>query len=157
MPTTVAQAGPEAQVVERAIALEYDCLAAYSEAAKLAQEPSLAQTLQQFAADCKRHIGLWQDRLKRMSSHEGKPSIITEPLNRGKVKMSSLLGDKAIMVAIKNNAADTCSAYEQVASRVELAPETKDIVPGDAQGRAAAPYLDGSVLGRLTERRPTNA
>ena len=127
MPTTVAQAGPEAQVVQRAIALEYDCLAAYSEAAKLAEEPGLVSTLQQFVADCKRHISQWQDRLKGMASSEGKPSMITEPLNRGKVKIGGLIGDKAIMMAIKNNAADTCQAYEQVASRVELAPETKEI------------------------------
>jgi rubrerythrin len=127
MPTNVAEAGPEAQVVERAIALEYDCLAAYSEAAELAEEPSLVRTLQQFAADCKKHIAMWQDRLKRMTSHEGTPNMITEPLNRGKVMVGSLLGDKAIMVAIKNNAADTCTAYEQVASRVELALETKEI------------------------------
>lgn len=127
MPTNVGHAGPEAEVIKRAIALEFDCVAAYGEAAKQADVSSHAKTFQQFATQCENRIQLWQGRLEQMSTRPGEPHAVTEPLNRGKVKVGGLLGDTAVALVVKNNAADTCKAYEDVAARVELSAETRDL------------------------------
>ena len=128
----------EHEVIARALALEHDCTAAYSEAAPKASDQQLKEHFSRFAADCARHVDQWKARLEQVPDKE---SGISKPLNKvppsvqhtpgcpehvhllpqqrcvleqGKVKLAGLIGDKALVKAVQNNADDSSSAYQGV-------------------------------------------
>lgn len=69
----------EHEVIARALALEHDCTAAYSEAAPKASDQQLKEHFSSFAADCARHVDQWKARLEQVPDKE---SGISKPLNQ---------------------------------------------------------------------------
>ena len=69
----------EHKVIERALALEHDCQAAYSEAAGKASDAGLKEHLSSFAADCGRHIEQWHAQLEHTPEKE---TSLSKPLNQ---------------------------------------------------------------------------
>ena len=69
----------EHKVIERALALEHDCQAAYTEAAEKASDAELSKHLTAFAADCGRHIEQWRAQLEHTPEKE---TSFSKPLNQ---------------------------------------------------------------------------
>ncbi|HET6347156.1 MAG TPA: ferritin-like domain-containing protein, partial [Myxococcota bacterium] len=70
MPSNVGLQKTEAAVVEQAIKLELDCVAAYSVASQHLPSGETADRFETMAEDCIRHVALWTGRLDAMG---GKP------------------------------------------------------------------------------------
>jgi hypothetical protein len=49
-------------------------------------------------------------------------------LTQGKVVLSDLIGDKAILIAIKTNEDDTNTAYERAVNHEEWHPSAEDVL-----------------------------
>jgi rubrerythrin len=127
MPSTVGLQRTEVGVVEQAVKLELDCVAAYAEAAACAPAGDVADRFETMAEDCLRHVSLWQDRLEAMGRPPVGPNAVTEGLNAGKVRVASLFGTRAVAMAVRNNPRDTTTAYERVSHRTDLTAETRDL------------------------------
>ena len=160
MPSTVGlpKQRTDAEVVTQAAKLEFDCVAAYREAAKQAHTGANANAFAGMAQDCARHLNAWQDRLVALGQAPTGANAITEPLNSFKVKAASWLGDRAIVTAVRNNSADSCEAYARVKARADLGPETLELAAqllGDAERHrdqvAHMPYTAAHGAARPTQ------
>lgn len=139
MPSTVGlpKQRTDAEVITAAAQLEYDCVAAYSEAAKKARQSANAEDFATMAEDCAGHIKKWQARLEALGAAPAGPNWLTELANRLKVYVAGAIPRDCVIVrAVRNNSADSCEAYERVKNRSDLQPETLQTAAGllrDAQ------------------------
>lgn len=126
MVSIVGEQGSEGDIVEQAVALEHDCVAAYTQALGQLRDAALRRGIEGLIVDHRARLPRLQERLRQLSLPEAGRNPVTHVLNRGKVELSALLGrDRAIIAAITNNADDTALAYGQVAARVELSAPTR--------------------------------
>ena len=99
------------------IALEYDALSAYETAIlKLESEKYKAQFIA-FKADHQRHIQELSDFLRHRGEDFPQEGDYKEWLTKGKIFLANLIGDKAILSAMRSNEFDTNTAYERITSR----------------------------------------
>ncbi len=127
MASIVHHQGSEGDILEEAIKLEYDCIAAYSTASASCSHPAIAKTLKAWAEDHERHLGALRARRAQLQMPEVGANFLTEALNRAKVKLGAPLGLAAMLAVIENNAVDAADAYSQIADRVELPGQTRSI------------------------------
>jgi len=109
--------------------LEYDALEAYETALERISAP-YKDELTEFTNDHRRHIS----ELTRLLTEHQHPDIPTGPsggkhlLTKGKVILGSLVGDKAILMAMHSNEGDTNTAYERMISRTDKWSEADVII-----------------------------
>ena len=127
MPSDVGKQAMEVEVVQHAVALELDCVAALTEAADRTDDAATHASFVRLAAECEEHVRAWQERLRALGSPPGKPNRATAWLNRIKVQVVAPFGRKAIAFAITNNPADCVTAYERVSARDDLTQPTRDL------------------------------
>ena len=127
MPSIVGEQGSEADILEQAVKLEQDCLAAYTQAMQRLKDAQLSGEIGRLVADHRARLARLQRRLAETAMGQPSPNPLTAALNRGKVELGRLLGDRAILLAVRNNADDTALAYGQVAERVELSEPTRQM------------------------------
>lgn len=127
MASIVHHQGSEGDILEEAIKLEIDCIAAYTTASRDCSHPAIAKTLQEWAADHERHLVALRDRRAQLNMPEVGANLLTEALNRAKVKLGATFGLAAVLMAIENNALDAADTYRQIAERVELPAQTRDM------------------------------
>jgi uncharacterized protein (TIGR02284 family) len=124
MVTTVGTESSVDSLLEDLIQLDYDAAAAYQAAIDRLENARWRTTLADFKEDHVRHtrdLGDILSRLGRTPPHEGDAKSL---LTQGKVVIAGLVGDEAILRAMRTNEADTNTAYER-------ALEFKDL-PSDA-------------------------
>src|SRR5687768_9752844 len=100
MPSTVGLQKTEAAVVEQAIKLELDCVAAYSVASAHLPPGETADRFETMAEDCIRHVTQWTDRLGAMGRDPVGPNAFTEALNAAKVRLATLFGPRLVARAV---------------------------------------------------------
>ena len=127
MASIVHHQGSEGDILEEAIKLEFDCIAAYSTASAVCPHPAIAKTLREWAADHERHLAKLHARRAQLEMPEVASNFLTEALNRAKVKLGAPLGLAAVLNVIENNALDAADTYAQIAERVELPAETRSM------------------------------
>lgn len=95
------------------IRLDFDAIDAYEAAAARLERRGDAEQLRAFQADHERHTrevaALVRDLGGTPASAGGAKSLLTT----GKVLLADLVGDKAILMAMKTNEDDTNTAYER--------------------------------------------
>jgi uncharacterized protein (TIGR02284 family) len=93
--------------------LDHDAIAAYDSAISRIDDQQFKQQLQQFREDHHRHTVELGSIISRLGgtppSGAGAKSLLTQ----GKVVLGGLMGDRAILVAMKTNEDDTNTAYER--------------------------------------------
>jgi hypothetical protein len=160
MPSTVGLQKTEAAVVEQAIKLELDCVAAYSVASAHLPPGETADRFETMAEDCIRHVSAWTDRLGAMGREAVGPNVFTEALNAAKARLAAVFGPRWVARAVANNPRDTTTAYERVSGRRDLTAETRELATsmlpdaakhllwieellrGEVQVKAAPPLAD---------------
>jgi rubrerythrin len=108
--------------------LDYDAVAVYDSAISRIDNPQFKQRLQQFREDHRRHtveLGAIISQLGGVPpSGAGAKSMLTQ----GKVVLGSLMGDKAILMAMRTNEDDTNTAYERAVNHEERHTSAEEVL-----------------------------
>ncbi|HRI51150.1 MAG TPA: DUF2383 domain-containing protein [Pseudomonadota bacterium] len=105
------------------IALDYDAIEAYEAALVRLSDPPSKQQLRQFLGDHQRHTVELAGFVSKYGCAPVTKADFKQILTKGKVVLAGLVGDKAILAAMKSNEDDTNSAYERAIAKTGL-PES---------------------------------
>lgn len=127
MATQVGTENDTTEMLEHLIALDYDAAEAYQAAIDRLDGKDFQVRLAEFKADHERHIRELTPVVQQMGGTAPTGPDSTKGLMaQGKVAMANIMGDKAILEAMKTNENDTNTAYERVLDRAP--PEALEIV-----------------------------
>ena len=115
MATTVGTESALDELLSDLIQLDHDAAAAYQAAIDRLDNVSFRSILAAFKQDHLRHVDELGEFLVRMGKTVPREGDMKSMLTKGKVMLSSLMGDKAILQAMKTNEDDTNTAYERAA------------------------------------------
>ncbi len=113
MVTTVGTESTLDALLRDLVQLDHDAADAYQAAIDRLETASFRSTLAEFKQDHLRHIEELGEILREMGQEPPKEGDMKSMLTTGKVKLGSLLGDKAIIQAMKTNEDDTNTAYDR--------------------------------------------
>jgi uncharacterized protein (TIGR02284 family) len=128
MVTTVGTETTIESLLEDLVQLDYDAADAYEAAINRLQEARFRDRLREFKGDHLRHIAELGDILVEMGHTPPKEGDMKSLLTRGKVVIGGLMGDKAILQAMRTNEADTNTAYERAVAFHGLNTETREVL-----------------------------
>jgi uncharacterized protein (TIGR02284 family) len=126
MVTTVGTESTLEDLLEDLIALDYDAADAYQAAIDRLEDAQFRNRLAEFKRDHLRHVTELGDILSGMGRNPPKHGDMKSILTKGKVVMAGLIGDKAILGAMRTNEADTNTAYERAVNFEGLPSNTRD-------------------------------
>ncbi len=113
------------------IELDYDAIEAYRAAVdRLANEEDRVQ-MRTFMGDHERHVRDLTTVVTSMGQQVSKGPDLKSILTKGKVVLGGLMGDRAILMAMKTNEDDTNVAYERAVARRELPSHVLDLLRGN--------------------------
>ena len=116
------------ELLESLIELDFDAIEAYDAAiARLSSEDYRMQ-MTSFRDDHVRHTKELSSILRSSGREPPMGGDIKRVLTQGKVVMAGLMGDKAILTAMKTNEDDTNEAYERASTSDIVPPQIKDIL-----------------------------
>jgi uncharacterized protein (TIGR02284 family) len=128
MVTTV---GTESELVDLLIdliKLDYDAIEAYNSAIQKLKNSSFADQMRVFRDDHERHTKNLRPFVSELGKHAPTNGDMKSLLTTGKVAMGALMGDKAILMAMKTNEDDTNTAYERATKHAGMTSELKNIL-----------------------------
>jgi rubrerythrin len=123
MVTTVGNESTIQDLVQALLYLEHDAIAAYDSTIEKLENPSYKSQVAKFRDDHLRHVlelGKMASMLRIEAPAEGDSKQL---LTTGKVALASLMGDGAILTAMRSNEEDTVTAYERASTHCGAAPE----------------------------------
>jgi uncharacterized protein (TIGR02284 family) len=110
------------------IELDYDAIAAYRTAIEKLDNAEDKMALRGFMADHERHIGDLRPFVERFGEKAADGTNAMVILTKGKVVIAGLLGDRAILEAMKSNEDETNRRYEKATARADLPAELMDVL-----------------------------
>ncbi len=113
MATTVGTEKTIESLLEDLVQLDFDAADAYQAAIDRLKEARFRDRLREFKGDHLRHVDEISKLLEKMGRTPPEEGDMKSYLTQGKVVMGSLMGDKAILQAMRTNEADTNTAYER--------------------------------------------
>lgn len=96
------------------VELDYAAIASYEEAIEHIKDQECKKKLKEFSDDHSRHVKDLSEVLRDLNQEAPKSAGIKQIFTQGKVMFANLIGDKAILKALKMNEDDTNTAYERV-------------------------------------------
>jgi rubrerythrin len=114
------------ELLNHLIAVDFDAIEAYEAAiGRLGSTPDAAQ-LARFLDDHKRHIVELSAMVRELGGEPAGHGDLKHFVSTGKVVLGGLIGDDAILRAMRSNEGDACAAYDNGALRegLELGPRT---------------------------------
>jgi uncharacterized protein (TIGR02284 family) len=108
--------------------LDYDAIAAYDSAISRIDSPQFKQQLQQFREDHQRHTVELGSIISQLGGAPPSGAGAKSMLTQGKVVLGSLIGDKAILVAMNSNEDDTNTAYERAVNHKARHASTEEVL-----------------------------
>jgi uncharacterized protein (TIGR02284 family) len=122
MGTMVGLHGDMKAVLHQLIELDFDAVEAYQAAIDRLKDTEAKQALSGFKRDHERHVQEVGEQLRLLGGEPPTGPDLKRVLTQGKVVIASVMGDRAILSAMKTNEDDTNTAYERVTSRNDLQP-----------------------------------
>ncbi|HEX7047786.1 MAG TPA: ferritin-like domain-containing protein [Gammaproteobacteria bacterium] len=126
MVTSVGTENDKLEMLQHLIKLDHAAAEAYGAAIERLDNASYRAQLEGFKRDHERHIEELTPIVRQMGGEAPDTGGAKEMLTEGKVALSSLMGDEAILKAMKTNENDTNTAYERVVEKAP--PEVRAIV-----------------------------
>jgi uncharacterized protein (TIGR02284 family) len=123
MATMVGLHGDVKSILHQLIELDYDAAEAYQAAIDRLKDTDAKLALAGFKRDHERHVQEVGAQLEAMGGEPPRGPDLKRVLTEGKVVIAGMMGDRAILIAMKSNEDDTNTAYERVTSRNDLSPE----------------------------------
>jgi rubrerythrin len=127
MVTTVGTESTLIGLVEDLLLLEHDAIAAYDTAIERLENPSYKQKLAEFKTDHDRHVQELTQLATTVGAKPYREGDAKQMLTTGKVALASIMGDRAILTAMRSNEEDTVTAYERASRHTEATPEARTI------------------------------
>jgi uncharacterized protein (TIGR02284 family) len=115
------------KLLKSIIELDYDAIEAYEAAIERLENGSDKAQFSMFMADHRRHVSDLSLIMTEMGEEPPTGPDIKGMLTKGKVVLGSLIGDKAILFAMRTNEADTNTAYERALARDDLTARMRAI------------------------------
>ena len=128
MTTTVGTENTLEDLLEDLVQLDYDAADAYQAAIDRLESSQYRNALSEFKRDHLRHITELGDVLKGMGRQPPQEGDMKALLTKGKVVIAGLMGDEAILQAMRTNEADTNTAYERAVQFKGLQSNTRDLL-----------------------------
>lgn len=127
MATTIGTESDPTDLVQNLIHLEHDAIAAYESCIERLDDAAAKTQVSAFLQDHRRHL----DELHQIASMNGieAPSggSMKQMLTTGKVAFADMMGDGAILKAMKTNEDDTVAAYERASTHESCTPQARSI------------------------------
>ena len=159
MATRVGTEDNAVEMLEHLMALDYDAIEAYSAAIERLENQQWKAQLATFRSDHERHVHELAPIIRSLGgkppSGPGAKAMLTE----GKVKLANLLGDEAILKAMRSNEDDTNTAYQRALSKCP--PEACDMLARGLEDEQRhrewiVATLEGRPVQDLAGRRPSS-
>jgi len=127
MVTTVGTESTYKDLVENLLLLEHDAIAAYDQTISRLENPAWKQTVAGFKADHDRHVQELMKIASGIGATQYREGDMKQMLTTGKVALASLMGDSAILGAMRTNEEDTVAAYERASRHAEVPADARSI------------------------------
>jgi uncharacterized protein (TIGR02284 family) len=128
MVTTVGTESSLEDLLKDLIQLDHDAVDAYQAAIDRLQNKDFRSALTGFRQDHQRHTEELGALLSAMGREPPKEGDMKSLLAKGKVVLGGLMGDKAILQAMKTNEDDTNTAYERAVKHDEASADMRDVL-----------------------------
>jgi uncharacterized protein (TIGR02284 family) len=128
MATTIGTESNVHDLLSDLVQLDYDAVNAYQAAIDRLDNQSFRTALAEFKGDHERHIEDLSAILREMAVTPPERGSAKTLLTKGKVMIGALMGDKAILSAMRTNEADTNTAYERAVDHPDVAPATRTVL-----------------------------
>jgi rubrerythrin len=124
----VTMVGNEADIkdlVRNLLYLEHDAIAAYDSCTQRLESRELASQMAAFKEDHLQHVRVLTEIALELGIKAPIEGDLKQMLTTGKIALADLMGDRAILKAMKTNEDDTVTAYERAARHEGAIPATK--------------------------------
>jgi uncharacterized protein (TIGR02284 family) len=128
MATIVGKEANAIEMLKNLIELDHDAVDAYKAAVDKLSDTTSQETLSTFQRDHERHITELGALVQRLGQTPPSKGDLKRLLTQGKVELAGLMGDKAILTAMKTNEDDTNAAYERASTRGDLPAGAADVI-----------------------------
>ncbi|QQM32196.1 DUF892 family protein [Martelella lutilitoris] len=125
MVTMVGNEGGIEQLVEDLLSLEHDAIAAYDSCIERLNDKSLSAKIAEFREDHLQHVEILNDMARELGIEAPSEGDMKGMLTTGKIALADLMGDSAIIKAMKTNEDDTVTAYERASRHDDAIPQSK--------------------------------
>lgn len=137
------------------IELDYDAIEAYDAAIARLKNDAYRAQMREFRADHLRHTEELSRVLRDSGREPPKGPDIKRVLTQGKVMVAGLVGDRAILFAMKTNETDTNVAYERASSSSVIPMQVKDLLRRNlADERRHRAWIEEQLAGEETPFSP---
>lgn len=126
MATMIGKEDNLADLLQDLIKLDYDAIEAYEEAVERIDNVAYKDKLREFCDDHRRHTRNLAEYLRQMGEDIPDGPGAKHFLTKGKVVLADMMGDEAILKAMKTNEDDTNTAYERAVKHAAVTPELRD-------------------------------
>ncbi len=116
-----------AELLGAVMAVDFDAIEAYHAALERFDDTSYRTAMSMFRQDHERHVQELGLKLRDLGVDPPDGPDVKMILTKGKVVIAGLLGDRAILLAMRSNEDDTNSAYERAAARSDLSVDLADL------------------------------
>ena len=113
------------KLVTDLISLEYDAIAAYETCIERLDDKTLSSQVASFREDHLTHLATLNEIAREAAIEAPSKGDLKQILTIGKVALAAIIGDAAILKAMKTNEDDTVTAYERAMHHEDAQPETK--------------------------------
>jgi rubrerythrin len=123
--TTVGTESEIKSLVQDLLYLEHDAIAAYDSTIEKLENPEYKRQIQAFRQDHSQHVSVLTEMATELGVEAPREGDMKQMLTTGKVALASLMGDSAILKAMKTNEDDTVAAYERASQHGDAIPKSK--------------------------------
>lgn len=125
MVTMVGNESSIQDLVTNLIYLEHDAIAAYKSCIERLDDKALAAKVAGFKADHDEHVRVLTEMSRQLGIEAPAGGDMKQMLTTGKIVIADMMGDAAILMAMKTNEDDTVTAYERASRHPDAIPESK--------------------------------
>ncbi len=128
MATLVGTQSSPVALLRSLVELDYDAVEADEAAIEKLRDPGYRQQMESFCADHRRHIAELGPVIRELGGRPVLGPDIKRVLTEGKVRLGALLGDRAILLAMRTNEEDTNTAYKRAVRHGGVDPRVQEIL-----------------------------
>lgn len=125
MVTMVGNESSIEKLVKDLLYLEHDAIAAYDSCIKRLEDKTLSAKISEFKQDHLHHVKVLNEMARELGIDAPTEGDMKEMLTTGKIALADLMGDAAILKAMKTNEDDTVTAYERASRHEDAIPQSK--------------------------------
>lgn len=112
-------------LVTNLISLEFDAIAAYDSCIERLENPQLSSQIAAFKQDHLQHLDVLREMAREIGTEAPVEGDMKQMLTTGKIALADLMGDAAILKAMKTNEDDTVTAYGRAAVHKDAIPKSR--------------------------------